>query len=79
MRVFWATGAMTVRELCEKLITEPLAYTTLMSLCVRLYEKGLLDRRKLSDAASDRGTPYIYTPATSEAEYTRAILWRSFE
>jgi predicted transcriptional regulator len=41
MRVFWTHGAVTVSELLGQLAADPpLAYTTLMSMCVRLYEKG---------------------------------------
>jgi predicted transcriptional regulator len=51
MRVFWTHGPGTVHDLRERLdIERLLAYTTLMSLCVRLHEKDLLTRRTLSEA-----------------------------
>jgi predicted transcriptional regulator len=80
MRVFWAHGALTVSELLERLAADPpLAYTTLMSLCVRLYEKGLLTRRKRTEESNRLGVAYIYAPTHSEAEYTRRTIGRSLQ
>jgi predicted transcriptional regulator len=80
MRVFWAHGALTVSELLERLAADPpLAYTTLMSMCVRLYEKGLLDRRKRTEESNRLGIAYIYTSTLSEAEYTRRTIGRSLQ
>lgn len=80
MRIFWIHGAGTVQDLRRWLVSDPtLAYTTLMSVCVRLYEKGLLDRRKLNQGAGTRGIPYLYLPMLSEAEYARRTIGLSIE
>jgi BlaI family transcriptional regulator, penicillinase repressor len=80
MRVLWTHGPGTVHDLRERLAAEPpLAYTTLMSLCVRLYEKGLLDRRKQTEESNRLGVAYIYIPTLSEAEYTRRTIGRSLQ
>jgi predicted transcriptional regulator len=80
MRSFWTHGPGTVHDLRERLDADPpLAYTTLMSLCVRLFEKGLLTRRKLTDVTKGQGIPYIYPAALSEAEYTRRTIGRSLQ
>jgi predicted transcriptional regulator len=80
MRIFWSHGAATVRELSDRLVTNPpLAYTTLMSMCVRLYEKGLLGRCAATEARPRRGETYVYTPILSEAEYTRRAIGRSVQ
>jgi predicted transcriptional regulator len=80
MRVFWVHGALTVGELLKHLAADPpLAYTTVMSLCVRLFEKGLLTRRTLTEATYQRGTPFLYAATLSEAEYTRRTIGRSLQ
>jgi predicted transcriptional regulator len=45
MEVLWSRGESSVRDVVEKM-ARPLAYTTVMTTCDRLYKKGLLDRRK---------------------------------
>jgi predicted transcriptional regulator len=45
MEVVWSHGESNVRVVAERL-TRPLAYTTVMTTCDRLYKKGLLNRRK---------------------------------
>jgi predicted transcriptional regulator len=80
MQRLWLHGAATVRELHTWLIhTEPLAYTTVMTTCVRLWEKGLLDRRQVTeaDAARHHGKAYLYTPRLTEVEFLRAATTSS--
>src|SRR4051812_32772186 len=75
MQYMWRHGATTVRELHTWLTrAEPLAYTSVMTTCVRLWEKGLLDRRKVTadDATQRHGTAYLYTPRLSEDEFLQA-------
>ena len=60
MTVLWQLGRGTVREVLEHLPgpARP-AYTTVMTVMVRLRDKGHLER-------SPRGNSYIYEPALSE-------------
>jgi hypothetical protein len=75
MRHLWAHGSATVRELHTWLTrAEPLAYTSVLTTCVRLWEKGLLDRRHVleTDAPRPSGRAYVYTPRLSVVEFLRA-------
>ena len=55
MRLLWLHGPATVKALHERLhAAYGLAYTTVMTLCVQLYEKGLLDRYRVEAAAAAR-------------------------
>src|ERR1700742_2394846 len=45
MEVLWSCGESSVRDVVQKL-QRPLAYTTIITTCDRLFKKGLLDRRK---------------------------------
>jgi predicted transcriptional regulator len=53
-----------------------LAYTTVMTILTRLYEKGSVTRRLV-------GRAYVYTPSQAQAEVTaaqmRALLDRGFD
>ena len=53
MRILWARPAHGARR--------DIAYTTTMTVCVRLAKKGLLRRAK-----AERGYGYVYTPALAE-------------
>ena len=75
MRHLWAHGSATVRELHTWLTrAEPLAYTSVLTTCVRLWEKGLLDRRHVleTDAPRPSGRAYVYIPRLSVVEFLRA-------
>src|SRR6266545_1102554 len=75
MQYLWLHGSATVRELHSWLThAESLAYTSVMTTCVRLWEKGLLDRRQVTDAdaAQRHGKAYVYTPRLTEVEFLRA-------
>jgi len=61
MEVLWTAGALSVRDVVEKL-DRRLAYTTVMTTLDRLFKKGLLDRQK-----ADRA--FLYTPRLSHQEW----------
>ena len=48
-----------------------MAYQTVMTVCVRLTEKGLLHREK-----AGRGCSYLYTPTIGEREFVARELAR---
>lgn len=69
MRIVWAQGESTVRSVGEKLEVElgrPHAYTTVMTILARLYERGLLDRSKA-------GRGYVYRPRADEAALLQSM------
>ena len=45
LEVVWARGESAVRDVAQRL-SQPLAYTTVMTTLDRLFKKGLLNRRK---------------------------------
>ena len=56
MAVLWQIGHGTVREVLDQLDRSPKpAYTTVMTIMVRLHEKGLLNR-------APRGNSFDYQP-----------------
>ena len=56
MAVLWQLGHGTVREVLDRLDSSPKpAYTTVMTIMVRLHEKRLLNR-------SPRGNSFVYQP-----------------
>jgi predicted transcriptional regulator len=57
MRIIWRNGSATVREVWRELRDDGkrLAYTTVMTVMVRLHEKGVLHRVK-------EGKGYRYFP-----------------
>lgn len=66
MRALWASAPANVNDVLTRInrsrpAESHLAYTTVMTVLVRLTEKGLLDRRKV-------GRGYAYTPAFTEPE-----------
>lgn len=66
MRVVWTQGESSVSTVVDALNAErdrPLAYTTAMTILVRLFERGLLEREK-------RGRQFMYRPVSDE----RALL-----
>lgn len=68
MRVAWehAGQYMLVREMLDHLPGDP-AYTTVMTVMNRLYEKGLLRRRR-------DGRAWSYRPATSREAYAASTM-----
>lgn len=63
MEIVWRSGEANVREVVARL-SEPLAYTTVMTTLDRLFKKGLLQRRKSRRA-------FIYAPRVSRAQWLR--------
>jgi predicted transcriptional regulator len=65
MDILWARdGPVTVRDVLERVNTrrsDPLAYTTVMTVLSRLHDKGHVTRER-------RGRGYVYAPARSEDE-----------
>jgi predicted transcriptional regulator len=62
-RVWAATGPVSVRDVAERLNdgrSEPLAYTTVMTVMSRLAEKQVLERRR-------EGRGYLYEPSAADA------------
>jgi BlaI family transcriptional regulator, penicillinase repressor len=69
LRVLWAKGSATVRELHEAVSQQrPLAYTTVLKLLQIMTEKGLVQRKEL-------GRAHVYR-ATASQEDTQSQLLR---
>lgn len=66
MDALWAGGEMSVRDLMDALNTrrKARAYTTYLTVCVRLEGKGMVTRHR--DGKTDR-----YRPSLSHQEYQR--------
>ncbi len=70
MEALWQGGEFSVRDVCTALQRKrEIAYTTVMTVMCRLFEKGLLWRRK-------EGKSYIYQAAVSREDLTRSIVGR---
>lgn len=65
MNVTWQRGEISVRD-AFKAFEERIAYTTLMTTLHRLYQKGMLERRK-------RGRAFLYAPRVSPLEFEQGI------
>ena len=62
LAVLWSAGRpVTPRETLEALATQDLAYTTVMTILTRLWQKGVVTREQL-------GRGYVYAPCVSEAD-----------
>jgi predicted transcriptional regulator len=67
MDVAWTGGALTVREVCDRLEgDDSRAYTTIMTTMDRLFSKGLLSRVK-------DGQAWRYHPTQSRAAFEHAL------
>ncbi|MFJ5532780.1 BlaI/MecI/CopY family transcriptional regulator [Streptomyces sp. NPDC093261] len=63
LATLWAAeGPLTARQVRERLPGD-LAYTTVLTILSRLYDKGMLVRRR-------KGRGYTYEPARDEASHT---------
>ena len=60
LQALYKRGASSVREIADAL-KDRFAYTTVMTVLVRLHEKGLLGREQ-------QGKGYVYTPRYTMAE-----------
>lgn len=70
MRDLWHRFPASVGDVLQRINThrddDPLAYTTVMTVLSRLYDKGLVDREKL-------GRGYSYRPRFTEAELVEQL------
>ena len=64
--VVWRRGTASVRDVRAEL-TQPVAYTTVMTTLDRLYRKGLLSRTKTSRA-------FVYEAVTTPEELQDAVV-----
>jgi predicted transcriptional regulator len=62
MEFLWRTNAPASPGVVHQAVAPELAYTTVMTILSRLYEKGRLTRRL-------QGRAYVYEPVNSEAEF----------
>jgi predicted transcriptional regulator len=71
MEYVWKHGSdVTVPEVHEHLMrTRDLAYTTVMTVMTRLYEKGLLER-----IDERRPQPHRYRPALTREDYSAGLM-----
>jgi predicted transcriptional regulator len=67
MDIVWDNKTMHARDVQSKLLAKKkLAYTTVTTILQRLYDKGLVNRKKDKSG-------YIYTPKLSKAAYSKTI------
>jgi BlaI family penicillinase repressor len=75
LRLLWADGPATVRQLHTALITDPpISYNTLQTVCLHLTNKGLLTRRPATEL---RGHPYMFEPTIGPATFTHVMVGRT--
>lgn len=68
MGVIWDRGKATVREVWDTLGgVREVAYTTVMTVCRRLHEKGYLERDTERRA-------HVYTPRSARPEFEQGML-----
>ncbi len=70
MEVLWGhDGPITPRDVHSVVSTarRPLAYTTVMTILVRLWEKGMLERE-------ERGRAFAYRPVAGKDEWTASRM-----
>lgn len=75
MRVVWARGEASVGTVTDALNAErgrPLAYTTVMTIMVRLFERDFLRREK-------RARGYVYRPAGDESALIETLSRRAVD
>src|SRR5947209_4098486 len=67
MDIIWAHQTCSVREIAEELSKErTIAYTTVLTIAQRLYDKGLVNRK-------EDGKAHVYLPKISKENYTKTI------
>lgn len=71
MEVVWASGPVTVREVLGTLKRD-CAYTTVMTVMQRLFDKGVLHRELVENA-------YRYTPAIPKAKFVQQAVRSSVD
>jgi predicted transcriptional regulator len=67
MQYLWAADVESTPAEVHKVVCPELAYTTVMTVLTRLYEKGQLERGR-------RGRAYTYRPVRTEAEYRASSM-----
>lgn len=75
LRLLWREGELSVAEGAERLRDDrrqPLAYTTVLTIFGRLYDKGLLERRKV-------GRRYRYRPTMTPEEALEHFTGRAVD
>lgn len=75
MRVLWARGPSSVADVVAHINREQprqLAYTTVMTILVRLHDRGLLERTKV-------GRGYVYRPAGDEPASVDALAGQAVD
>ena len=73
MRALWAMGCGTVHQIRSQLLPRrPLAYTTVMTLMMRLARKGVVEREML-------GRAHLYRPVIAEQAVLERALARLVE
>lgn len=76
LAALWAADAPLVPADVQKAVGGDLAYTTVMTILVRLHDKGLIEREKT-------GRAYAYRPVVAEtdvvAEQVRRLLERGHD
>lgn len=67
LRVLWARGESTVREVFEQLADKPVGYTTVLKQMQVMHRKGLLAR-------SERFRSHLYRPAQTQPATQRQLV-----
>ena len=68
MKILWEKGKATVKEVQEALYSKKYwSYTTVMTLLVRMFNKGYLKRKKT-------GMAYVYEPKASQRKTIGKIV-----
>ncbi len=67
MAFLWSTSPPSSPADVHQGVAPDLAYTTIMTVLTRLWDKGFLDRER-------KGRAYVYTPVRSEAEHRAAQM-----
>lgn len=72
MNILWNADKALKPSEVQALIGSNHAYTTIMTVLTRLYEKGVLRRRK-------KGKAYFYSPVSKKEQFATPRLRRLFE
>lgn len=75
MRVVWSEREASVQTVLDLLNAErrpPFAYTTIMTILGRLFERGFVTREK-------RGRQFVYRPAADESALLEALSGRAVD
>ena len=71
MDVVWSTNPISVRDVLEKL-DRGCAYTTVMTVMQRLFDKGMLKRKLVENA-------YQYGPAMPKAQFVEQTVQKTVD